>query len=135
MNIEDRDKTPQEILRSITFREFADRWLDGLDPELDPFGDLWIELHREAIYNEILALQQKCEAALRLLEHLGTKEAYEAAAQSMVSNELRLPAYETMLPFLRLLGAKDEDNFLTIVSLINYAQRLKKTETSNIKTD
>jgi hypothetical protein len=135
MNTEDRDRTPQEILRSISFREFADRWLDNLDPELDPFGELWIEAHREAIYNEILALQQKCEAAMRLLEHLGTKEAYEAAIQSLVSNELRLPAYETLLPYLRLIGAKDEENFLTVVSLIYYVQRLKKTETSNIKTD
>ena len=135
MNIEDRDKTPQELLRLITFREFADRWLDNLDPELDPFGELWIEVHREAIYNEILALQQKCEAAMRLLEHLGTKEAYEAAIQSLVSNELRLPAYETLLPYLRLIGAKDEENFLTVVSLIYYVQRLKKTETGNIKTD
>ena len=135
MNIEDKDKTPQEILRSVSFKEFADRWLDCLDPELDAFGDLWIELHREAIYNEILALQQKCEAAMRLLEHLGTKEAYEAAAQSLVSNELRLPAYETLLPYLRLIGAKDEENFLTVVSLIYYVQRLKKTETGNIKTD
>lgn len=135
MNTEDKDKTPQEILRSISFQEFADRWLDNLDPELDPFGELWIEIHRETIYNEILALQQKCEAALRLLEHLGTKEAYEAAAQSLVSKELKLPAYETILPYLRLLGAKDKENFLTVVSLINYAQRLKKTETSNIKTD
>jgi hypothetical protein len=135
MNTEDRDRTPQEILRSVSFKEFADRWLDCLDPELDAFGDLWIELHREAIYNEILALQQKCEAAMRLLEHLGTKEAYEAAAQSLVSNELRLPAYETLLPYLRLIGAKDEENFLTVVSLIYYVQRLKKTETSNIKTD
>jgi hypothetical protein len=135
MNTEDRDRTPQEILRSISFREFADRWLDNLDPELDPFGELWIEAHREAIYNEILALQQKCEAAMRLLEHLGTKEAYEAAIQSLVSNELRLPAYETLLPYLRLIGAKDEENFLTVVSLIYYVQRLKKTETGNIKTD
>jgi len=135
MSIDDKDKTPQEILRSITFREFADRWLDCLDPELDAFGELWIELNREAIYNEILALQQKCEAAMRLLEHLGTKEAYEAAAQSLVSNELRLPAYETMLPYLRLLGAKDNDNFLTIVSIFSYVQRLTKAKKSDLETD
>jgi len=135
MSTGDKDKTPQEILRAVSFREFADRWLDNLDTELDPLGELWIEIHREAIYNEILALQQKCEAAMRLLEHLGTKEAYEAAAQSLISNDLKLPAYETLLPYLRLLGAKDEENFLTIVSLINYAQRFKKAEGSNIKTD
>jgi hypothetical protein len=135
MSTEDKDKTPQEILRSVSFREFADRWLDNLDPELDAFGELWIEIHREEIYNEILALRQKCEAAMRLLEHLGTNEAYEAAALSLVSKDLRLPAYETLLPYLRLLGAKDEENFLTIVSLINYAQRIKKAETGNIKTD
>ncbi len=135
MNTEDKDKTPQEILRSVSFQEFADRWLDNLDPALDPLGELWIEIHRDAIYNEILTLQQKCEAAMRLLEHLDTKEAYEAAALSLVSKELPLPAYETMLPYLRLLGAKDDDNFLTIVSIFRYAQRLEKTKTSDFKTD
>jgi hypothetical protein len=135
MSTEDKDKTPQEVLRSLSFREFADRWLDNLDPELDPMGELWIEVNREAIYNEILALQQKCEAALRLIQHLDTKEAYEAAAHSLISNELRLPAYETLLPYLRLLGAKDGENFLTIVSLLNYARGFRKPEDSAIKTD
>jgi hypothetical protein len=135
MSTEGKGKTPQEVLRSLSFKEFADRWLDNLDPELDPLGELWIEVNREAIYNEILALQQKCEVALRLLEHLGTQEAYEAAAQSLISNELRLPAYETLLPYLRLLGAKDDENFLTIVSLLYYAKRLGKPQDSAIKTD
>jgi hypothetical protein len=122
-------------LRSISFQEFADKWLDRLDPELDLLGQIWIEIYRDEIYNEILALQQKAEMAFRLVEHLGTKEAYEAAAQTLVPNEINLPAYETLLPFLRLIGAKDDDNFLKIVSLLHYAQRSQKTKKSNLKTD
>ncbi len=135
MNTEDKDKNLIHKLRSISFQEFADRWLDRLDPELDLLGEIWIEVYRDEIYNEILALQQKCEAGYRLLQHLPSKEAYEAVALSLIPNEIPLPAYETLLPYLRLIGANDNDNFLKIVSLLYYAQRSKKIEKSNLKTN
>jgi hypothetical protein len=118
MNTEDRDK-----LRQITFREFADEWLDRLNAKYDAIGTLWIDLFRDDIVEHLNQIRNKVDVLITLIQASGSDEAYEAfVAEFAEGEEKGLPAYELLLPIIRALGGKDDDSALTIISIFGYAR-------------
>jgi hypothetical protein len=118
MNTDDRDK-----LRKVSFREFADEWLDKLNPEYDGIGEFWVATFRAEIVSYLNTIREKTEALIRLIEATGAEEAYEAfAAEFGGEEEPRLPAYEMLLPVIRSLGGRDDDSALTIMGIFEYAR-------------
>jgi len=118
MNTDDRDK-----LRKISFREFADEWLDKLNPEYDSIGDLWVAIFREEILSYLNTIRGKVDTLIGLIEATGADEAYEAFAAEFGTDERpRLPAYEMLLPVIRSLGGRDDDSALTIMGIFEYAR-------------
>jgi len=121
MNTDDRDK-----LRKVSFREFADEWLDKLNPEYDGIGEFWVATFRAEIVSYLNTIREKTEALIRLIEATGAEEAYEAfAAEFGGEEEPRLPAYEMLLPVIRSLGGRDDDSALTIMGIFEYARARK----------
>jgi len=122
MNTEDKDK-----LREISFREFADEWLDRLNSKYDTIGDLWIEVFRKDITEYLNNLGNRVDALITLLRATSAEEAYEAfVAEFGEDKNMQLPAYETLLPVIRMLGGRDDDSALTIIGIFVYerARRL-----------
>jgi hypothetical protein len=121
MSTEDKDK-----LRAVSFREFADRWLDGLDPELDPLGDIWVSLFRPEIKSYLQGLASKVDQLLVLIQATGAEEAYQAFASEFANqNESQIPSYESLLPIIRTLGGKDDDTAMKVFGIFEYAQKAK----------
>ena len=130
MSIEDRDK-----LREISFREFADKWLDGLEAKYDTIGDLWIDLFRADINEYLNNLNNKVDALITLLSATSAEEAYEAfVAEFGEDKKNSLPSYEALLPVIRALGGRDNDSALTIIGIFDYARarRLSSPSGDNI---
>jgi hypothetical protein len=118
MNTDDRDK-----LRKISFREFADEWLDKLNPEYDSIGDLWVAIFKEEILSYLNTIRGKVDTLIGLIEATGADEAYEAFAAEFGADERpRLPAYEMLLPVIRSLGGRDDDSALTTLGIFEYAR-------------
>jgi hypothetical protein len=118
MNTDDKDR-----LRKVSFREFADEWLDKLNPEYDSIGEFWVATFREEIVSYLNTIRGKAETLIRLIEATGAEEAYEAFAAEFGGDEgLRLPAYEMLLPVIRALGGWDDDSALTIMGIFEYAR-------------
>jgi len=118
MNTEDKDK-----LRKISFREFADEWLDKLNNKYDTIGDLWISTFRTEISEYLNNLGNRVDALITLLKATSAEEAYEAfVAEFAEDKDASLPAYESLLPVIRALGGKDEDSALTIIGIFDYAR-------------
>jgi hypothetical protein len=133
MSIEDKDK-----LRSVSFREFADEWLDKLNSKYDYIGNLWIDLFREDIVKYLNSISNRIDALITFIQATGADEAYEAfVAEFGEDKKSRLPAYELLLPVIRALGGRDEDSALTIISIFEYARarRLGGTEGDYLSTD
>ena len=130
MNTDDRDK-----LRKVSFREFADEWLDKLNPEYDSIGEFWVATFRAEIVSYLNTIREKTEALIRLIEATGAEEAYEAfAAEFGGEEEPRLPAYEMLLPVIRTLGGRDDDSALAVMGIFEYARarRLGGAEGDNL---
>jgi hypothetical protein len=130
MNTDDRDR-----LRKISFREFADEWLDRLNPKYDPIGDLWITTFRSEIVSYLNAIRNKVDSLIRLITATEAEEAYEAFVAEFGRDEpSKLPAYETILPVIRELGGRDEDPALTVIGIFEYARarRLSGAERDNL---
>ncbi len=121
MNTEDRDK-----LRRISFRQFADEWLDKLNPEYDSIGDLWISTFRSEIVSYLNTIRGKVESLIGLITATGAKEAYDAFAAEFGNEEPpNLPAYESILPVIRELGGRDDDSALAVIGIFKYARARK----------
>jgi len=130
MNTEDKDK-----LRKISFREFADEWLDRLNNKYDTIGDLWIGVFRRDIAEYLNGLGNKVDALITLLSATSAEEAYEAfVAEFGEDKNAQLPAYESLLPVIRALGGRDDDSALTIIGIFEYARarRLNSPSGDNI---
>jgi hypothetical protein len=130
MNTDDRDR-----LRKISFREFADEWLDRLNPKYDPIGDLWITTFRSEIVSYLNAIRNKVDSLIGLITATEAEEAYEAFAAEFGRDELpKLPAYESILPVIRELGGRDDDSALTVIGIFEYARarRLSGVEGDNL---
>jgi hypothetical protein len=130
MNTDDKDR-----LRKISFREFADEWLDKLNPEYDATGDLWVNIFREDIVSYLNIIRDKVDTLIGLIEATGAEEAYEAfAAEFGKEDRPRLPTYEMLLPLIRSLGGRDDDSALAIMGIFEYARtrRLSSTERDNL---
>ena len=138
MNIADKDK-----LRQISFREFADYWLDRLNKRYDALGELWIDTFRSEIKSEIISLGERVDKLISLLSHLNTEETIQAfiAEFGGLNEETPLPAFETILPVLRALGGKDDDSALAVIGIFKYATRIPRirgpsgAKGDNINTD
>ena len=118
MNTADKDR-----LRKISFREFADEWLDKLNPEYDGIGDIWVAIFRDEIASYLNTIRGKVDALIGLIEATGAEEAYEAFASEFGGDEgPRLPAYEMLLPLIRALGGRDDDSALAIMATFEYAR-------------
>jgi hypothetical protein len=134
MNTEDKDK-----LRKISFREFADEWLDKLNNKYDIIGDLWIDVFRDEISEYLNNLGNRVDVLITLLSATGAEEAFEAfIAEFGEDKKMRLPAYEILLPTIRALGGKDDDNALTIIGIFDYARTTRRLNTptrDNINPD
>jgi len=118
MSTEDKDR-----LRKISFREFADEWLDKLNPEYDAIGDLWVAIFREEILSYFNTIRGKVDTLIGLIEATGADEAYEAFAAEFGGEERpRLPAYEMLLPVIRSLGGRDNDSALAVMGIFEYAR-------------
>jgi hypothetical protein len=118
MSTDDKDR-----LRKVSFREFADEWLDKLNPEYDGIGDIWVAIFREEIVSYLNTIREKTEALIRLIEATGAEEAYEAFAAEFGGEEgPRLPAYEMLLPVIRTLGGRDDDSALAVMGIFEYAR-------------
>jgi hypothetical protein len=121
MSTDDRGK-----LRAISFREFADRWLDGLDPGLDPLGDIWVSLFGKEIKSHLQGLADKVERLLFIIQATGAEEAYQAFASEFAKEGAsQIPSYESLLPAIRALGGKDEDTAMKVFGIFEYAQKAK----------
>jgi len=130
MNTADRDR-----FRKVSFREFADEWLDNLNPKYDPIGALWIETFRKEIVSHLSTIQNKVEALIGLIKATEAEEAYDAFAAEFGREEgPRLPAYEFILPAIRELGGRDDDSALTVMGIFEYARtrRLSGAEGDNL---
>jgi hypothetical protein len=57
MNIEDKDR-----LRKISFREFADEWIDKLNDKYDAIGNLWVNTFRAEISEYLNNLGNRVDA-------------------------------------------------------------------------
>jgi len=118
MNTDDKDR-----LRKISFREFADEWLDKLNPSYDNIGVFWVATFREEIASYLNTIREKAETLIRLIEATGAEEAYEAFVAEFGGDEgPRLPAYEMFLPVIRALGGRDDDSALTVLGIFEYAR-------------
>jgi len=121
MNTDDKDS-----LRRVSFREFADDWLDRLSPKYDPIGDLWIATFRNEIVSYLNSIRGKVDALIRLITATEAEEAYEAFVAEFGRDEPpKLPAYETILPVIRELGGRDDDSALTVIGIFEYARARK----------
>jgi len=121
MNTDDRDK-----LRAVSFREFADRWLDGLDPKLDPLGDIWVSLFGQEIKSYLQGLAGKVDKLLVIIRATGAEEAYQAFASEFAKEGgSQIPTYEALLPIIRALGGKDDDTAMKVFGIFEYAQKAK----------
>jgi hypothetical protein len=119
MSTADRDK-----LRAISFREFADRWLDGLDSELDPLGDIWVSLFGSEIKSYLQGLAGKVDQLLVLIQATGAEEAYQAFASEFAKGDSsQIPSYESLLPAIRALGGKDDDTAMKVFGIFEYAKK------------
>jgi hypothetical protein len=130
MSTDDKDR-----LRKVSFRDFADEWLDKLNPEYDSIGDIWVAIFREEIVSYINTLRGKVDTLIGLIEATGADEAYEAFAAEFGGEEgPRLPAYEMLLPVIRSLGGRDDDSALVIMGIFEYARarRLSGAEGDNL---
>jgi hypothetical protein len=130
MNTEDKAK-----LRQVSFREFADEWLDKLNPKYDAIGDIWVAIFRDEISSYLNVIRAKVDSLIGLIEATGADEAYEAfAAEFGAEEEPRLPAYERLLPVIRAIGGRDDDSALAILGIFEYARarRLSGAEGNNI---
>jgi len=130
MSIEDKDK-----LREISFREFADEWLDRLNSKYDTIGNLWIGVFRRDISEYLNSLGNRVDALITLLTATRADEAYEAfVAEFGEDKNTQLPAYEALLPVIRSLGGRDNDSALTIIGIFDYARarRLSPPSGDNI---
>ncbi len=133
MSTEDKDK-----LREISFREFADAWLDRIDRRYDAIGDLWIKVFRREISEYLNNIRNRVEVLITLLNATSADEAFEAfVAEFGDDNTLGLPAYEMLLPVIRLLGGKDNDSALAVIGIFEYARarRLVPPSGDNINPD
>jgi len=122
-------------LRSISFAEFADEWLDKLNNKYDDIGNLWIDVFRRDISEYLNNLGNRVDALITLLSATSAEEAYEAfVAEFAEDKNTNLPAYESLLPVIRALGGKDEDSALTIIGIFDYARarRLSPPSGDNI---
>jgi len=118
MSTDDKDR-----LRKISFREFADEWLDKLNPEYDSIGDFWVAIFRAEIVSYLNTIWGKVDTLISLIETTGAEEAYEAFAAEFGGDEgPRLPAYEMLLPVIRSLGGNDDDSALTVIGIFEYAR-------------
>jgi hypothetical protein len=121
MSTEDRDR-----LRAVSFREFADRWLDGLDSQLDPLGDIWVSLFGSEIKSHLQGLAGKVDQLLVLIQATGAEEAYQAFASEFAKgDDSQLPSYESLLPAIRALGGKDDDTAMKVFGIFEYAKKVK----------
>jgi hypothetical protein len=130
MNTDDKDR-----LRKISFREFADEWLDRLNPKYDAIGDLWVATFRPEIASYLNNIRGKVDTLIGLIEATGADEAYEAfAAEFGIEEGPRLPAYEILLPAIRALGGRDDDSALAVIGIFEYARarRLGGAEGDNL---
>jgi hypothetical protein len=122
-------------LRKISFREFADEWLDGLEAKYDAIGDLWIDVFRADINEYLNSLHNRVDALITLLSATSADEAYEAfVAEFGEDRKSNLPSYEALLPVIRGLGGRDDDSALTIIGIFDYARarRLSPPSGDNI---
>jgi len=121
MSTDDRDR-----LRAVSFREFADRWLDGLDPEFDPLGDIWVSLFSSEIKSYLQGLAGKVDQLLVLIQATGAEEAYQAFATEFAKEDhSQIPSYESLLPIIRALGGKDDDTAMKVFGIFEYAKKAK----------
>jgi len=130
MSTDDKDR-----LRKVSFLEFADEWLDKLNPEYDGIGDIWVAIFREEIVSYLNTLRGKVDTLIGLIEATGADEAYEAFAAEFGGDEgPRLPAYEMLLPVIRALGGRDDDSALAVMGIFEYARsrRLSGAEGDNL---
>jgi len=130
MNTVDKDR-----LRKISFQDFADEWLDRLNPKYDPMGDLWIATFRNEIVSYLNNIRGKVDTLIRLITATEAEEAYEAFVAEFGRDEPpNLPAYEAILPVIRELGGRDDDSALTVIGIFEYARarRLSGTEGDNL---
>jgi hypothetical protein len=126
MNIEGKDK-----LRKISFREFADEWIDKLNDKYDAIGNLWVNTFRAEISEYLNNLGNRVDTLIVLLTATNADEAYEAfVAEFGEDKNERLPAYEMLLPAIRALGGRDDDSALTIIGIFDYA-RARRPATSS----
>jgi len=133
MSTDDKDK-----LRAISFREFADEWLDKLNKEYDNIGDLWINTFRTEIVEYLNNLRNRVDTLITLLSATQADEAFDAfVAEFGGDDNPRLPAFEMLLPTIRALGGKDEDSALTIIGIFEYARvrRLSASSGDNINAN
>jgi len=133
MSTDDKDR-----LRKVLFREFADEWLDKLNPEYDSIGDIWVAIFREEIVSYLNTLRGKVDTLIGLIEATGADEAYEAFAAEFGGEEgPRLPAYEMLIPVIRSLGGKDDDSALAVMGIFEYARsrRLSGAEGDNLSAN
>jgi len=118
MSTDDKDR-----FRKISFREFADEWLDKLNPEYDSIGEFWVAIFRAEIVSYLNTIRSKVDTLIGLIEATGAEEAYEAFAAEFGGDEgPRLPAYEMLLPVIRSLGGSDDDSALTVIGIFEYAR-------------
>ena len=133
MSTDDKDR-----LRKVSFLEFADEWLDKLNPEYDGIGDIWVAIFRKEIVNYLNTLRGKVDTLIGLIEATGAEEAYEAFAAEFGGEEgPRLPAYEMLLPVIRSLGGRDDDSALAVMGIFEYARsrRLSGAEGDNLSAN
>jgi hypothetical protein len=133
MNTDDKDR-----LRKVSFREFADEWLDRLNPKYDPIGDLWITTFRSEITSYLNTIRGKVDSLIRLITATEAEEAYEAFVAEFGRDEQpRLPAYESILPVVRELGGRDDDSALSVIGIFEYARarRLSGSEGDNLSAN
>ncbi len=118
MSTGDKDK-----LREISFRKFADEWLDNLNPEYDNIGEFWVAIFRDEIVSYLNTLRGKVDTLIGLIEATGADEAYEAFVAEFGGGERpHLPAYEMLLPVIRSLGGRDDDSALAVMAIFEYAR-------------
>jgi len=134
MSTEDRDK-----LRSVSFKEFADEWLDKLKRKYDAIGDAWIDTFRPDIASYLQAMGERVDTLINLLTYLDNDEAIRAfLAEFGGEQKYDIPSYEALIPAIRSLGGKDNDTALTIIGIFRYEaglRRLRSTSGDNIGVD
>jgi hypothetical protein len=118
--------TDIDRLRSITFREFCDEWLDKLNPAYDAAAEYYVDVFRNEIFASLLNIYQKAEKALAYSKIYNTTEVFLKALADFVQandeSKKDIPSFERFVPILRKLGAKDGDSFLTVISILKHAR-------------